>query len=172
MRQLLILRHAKSSHKDESLADYDRPLARRGRRDSPRIGEWLAQQGLTPDYVVSSPAKRARQTARKVCKGIGFDRKQINWDERVFDADSKTLIKVLADVPEEAGTVLLVGHSLGLESLILYLSDWADIPDESKLLPTAAVAWFKTEKKWNKLGKGAAQLVSITRPRNLSGSDS
>jgi len=172
MRQLLILRHAKSSHKDESLGDYDRPLAGRGRRDSPRIGDWLAEQGLMPDYVVSSPAKRARQTTRKVCKRVDFDRKQITWDERIFDADSKTLIKVLADVPKEVDTVLLVGHSHGLESLILYLSDWADIPDESKLLPTAAVAWFKTEKEWNKLGKGAAQLVSITRPRNLPDSHS
>jgi len=168
MRQLLILRHAKSSHKNDKLADYDRPLAKRGRRDSKRIGDWLNEQMLCPDYILSSPAARSKQTALKIAKRIGFDKSRIKWDERIYDSNNKTILKVLADVPKEAECVLLVGHHLGLESLILNLSNWSDIPAESKLLPTGGLAWFKTERSLSELNKkGDAQLVTIVRPRNL-----
>ena len=92
MRQLLILRHAKSSHKNEKLDDYDRPLSRRGRLDSKRIGDWLNEKELYPDCILSSPAKRARQTAVRICKRIGFDKAQIIWDKRLYDGNKKSIL--------------------------------------------------------------------------------
>ena len=61
-RELLILRHAKSAWDTNAPSDFERPLAKRGRRAAPRVGRWLEEQGLIPDHVVSSPAERAKQT--------------------------------------------------------------------------------------------------------------
>jgi phosphohistidine phosphatase len=67
-RRLLIMRHAKSDWGTPGEPDFDRPLAKRGQRDAPRMGEWLRAQGLVPDLVLASPARRAQETASKVCK--------------------------------------------------------------------------------------------------------
>ncbi|HWQ82999.1 MAG TPA: histidine phosphatase family protein, partial [Anaerolineales bacterium] len=72
MKKLLILRHAKSSWDHPDLADIDRPLNKRGLRDAPRIGHWLKHQELVPDVIASSPADRAKTTARLVAEACGF----------------------------------------------------------------------------------------------------
>lgn len=169
MNQLLLLRHAKSSHEDKTLIDYDRPLAKRGRKDCKKIGRWLAGENLIPDLVISSPAKRARQTALKVCKEIGYSPKKIQWDENVYDANVRDLLKILSTVEEDDTTVMLVGHHQGLESMILRLSNWADIPADPKLIPTCAIARLKIKDDWADIKKCEASLKSITRPRDLVG---
>lgn len=167
-RTLLILRHAKSAWDTDAATDFDRPLNKRGRKDAPRVGAWLCKQDLVPDYVISSPAKRARQTACKVCKELGIDRSRIKWDERVYEADVRDLLQVLTDCPKAAQTTLLVGHNPGLEELIVYLSEGRmPVVEDGKLLPTASVAHMELSEAWNRLQPGVARLVSITRPRSL-----
>ena len=168
MHQLLLLRHAKSAHKDKSLMDFDRPLAKRGRKDTVRIGRWLSDENLIPDLVISSPAKRARQTAKRVCKQVGIAADKIQWEDCVYDANVRTLLKMLTEVPEETGTVMLVGHHEGLETMILRMSRWADIPADSKLIPTCAVARLEIDGPWSEIKKCQARLRSITRPRGLA----
>ena len=167
MHQLLLLRHAKSSHKDKSLIDFDRPLAKRGRKDSIRIGNWLKDHGLMPELIISSPAKRARQTVKRVCKSLDIDSASVQWEDCVYDANVRTLLKTLSEVPEEIDTVMLVGHHQGLESMILRMSRWSDIPADPKLIPTAAVAHLEIEGPWSDIRKCQASLKSIARPRNL-----
>ena len=75
MKALLILRHAKSSWKEPLLADYDRPVNKRGKHDAPRVGQFLQEHGLVPDRIISSTAKRARKTAQAVAKTSGYDGK-------------------------------------------------------------------------------------------------
>ncbi|HID69647.1 MAG TPA: hypothetical protein EYP35_04115 [Desulfobacterales bacterium] len=70
MKHLLICRHAKSSWKDPSLADFDRPLNKRGKRDAPQMGKMLVSHGIFPDLIVSSPAKRAKKTALRLAKEL------------------------------------------------------------------------------------------------------
>ena len=72
-RELLVLRHAKSAWDTNAPSDFERPLAKRGRRAAPRVGRWLEEQGLIPDHVVSSPAERAKQTVIAVCQALGID---------------------------------------------------------------------------------------------------
>lgn len=167
-RELLILRHAKSDWKSDAATDFERPLAKRGKKDAPRIGAWLYREGLTPDAVVSSPAERARETTLKVCKGLDFKKKAIAWDDAVYAAELADLLAVLARCPADAGTVLLIGHNPGLEELVRHLTGGDhDEPDDGKLLPTSAIARLEMPDDWHRLDAGCAVLLSITRPKQL-----
>jgi phosphohistidine phosphatase SixA len=83
-RELLILRHAKSAWNTDAASDFERPLAKRGKKAAPRVGRFLLQQGLVPDFVVSSPAMRARQTVIAVCGQMDINPDQISWDDRIY----------------------------------------------------------------------------------------
>lgn len=168
-RELLILRHAKSDWGADASSDFERPLAKRGKKDAPRVGEWLYREGLVPDLVISSPAQRAKQTAEKVCKTMDYKKKKIKWEKAIYEAGVTDLLRVLTSCPADAGTILLVGHNPGLEDLVLYLvGDEAEEPADGKLLPTATVARLEMPDKWDTLESGCAQLIAITRPRNQS----
>jgi len=165
-RELLILRHAKSDWGTEAARDFARPLAKRGKKDAPRVGEWLYREGMVPDAVISSPAERARQTALAVCKSMDLKKKKILWEEDVYAAGLDELLAVLARCPADASTVLLVGHNPGLEDLLRFLAgEEVEEPADGKLLPTATLARLEMPKDWKSLATGCAQLVSITRPR-------
>jgi phosphohistidine phosphatase len=167
-RELLILRHAKSDWDSNGASDFHRPLAKRGKKDAPRVGEWLYREGLIPQVIVSSPAQRARETAVKVCKCLDLSKKDIVWDEDVYDADLPVLLGVLARIPQDAELALLIGHNPGLEELLRHLAG-ADVdePADGKLLPTATVARLEMPNDWSKLDHGCAGLVSIVRPKQL-----
>jgi phosphohistidine phosphatase len=167
-RELLILRHAKSDWAAGAASDFDRPLTRRGKHDAPKIGAWLFREGLVPDYVVSSPAQRARQTAVKVCKALDIGKERIVWDTDIYAASLAALLDVLGRCPRESARVLLVGHNPGLETLLEHLSgEDQDPADDGKLLPTGALARLEMPEDWNHLAPGCAQLIAITRPRAL-----
>jgi len=167
-RELLILRHAKSAWDTGAPSDFERPLAPRGREAAPRVGRWLANQGLVPDYVVSSPAERARQTVEAVCAELGIGTADIEWDRRIYGGWSRTLIDVLRDSPEHAGRVLIAGHNPGLEDLLESLCrERIAMPPDGKLLPTAAVARLEIDSPWSEVQAGCAVLISLTRARQL-----
>jgi phosphohistidine phosphatase len=170
VRQLLILRHAKSAWDTAVATDFDRPLSKRGKQDAPRVGGWLRRQGLVPDLVVSSPAKRARKTTIKVCRELGIPKQEIWWEPRIYGATTEMLLRVLAACQADAEIVLLVGHNPGLEHLLEYLcgSD-VSLPTDGKLLPTAALARLRVAANWKHLRPDCATLVSITRSRSLPG---
>lgn len=168
-RELLILRHAKSAWDTDAPTDFERPLARRGRKAAPRVGRWLKSQGLVPDYVVSSPAERAKQTVLAVCEHLEVNPDRLNWDSRIYGGGTASLLSVLKDCPDGAKRVMIAGHNPGLEMLLLYLCDRrVTVPDDGKLMPTAAVAHLQISTEWENLGNGSASLLSITRSRSLT----
>jgi len=166
-RELLVLRHAKSAW-DTDAPDRERPLAERGRRDAPRVGRWMADQGLLPDAVLSSPARRARQTAQAVCEAAEVSGASIAFDERVYGATLGTLLRVLADAPAAARRVLLVGHNPGLEELVSWLaSEPPSRTANGKLLPTCALAHLALPPDWRELEPRTSRVLSITRPKEI-----
>jgi phosphohistidine phosphatase len=168
-RQLLVLRHGKSDWASGAAADFDRPLARRGRRAVKCMGKWLRAEGLVPDHVASSPAERARQTALRVCRAAGVKESVIRFYPEIYLADVEELLAVLAACPEDARRVMVIGHNPGLELLVEYLARGeVAVPPGGKLLPTAAVAVLEMPDDWGRLSAAAAHLVSITRPRDLA----
>ena len=122
MKRLLVLRHAKSSWADNSLDDWQRPLNDRGRRDAPRVGQWLRDHALVPDLIVTSDAVRARETAAAVAKAAGYPR-EIVVEPALYHATPADAIEVIRSVGDQAArTLLLVGHNPGLEDLVSRLS--------------------------------------------------
>ena len=160
MKRLYVLRHAKSSWDDSSLADFDRPLNTRGLETAPMMGDLMKQRQLLPDAVISSPAIRARETAKLTADAMGFDR-PIVFDDRVYEAGPLTLLNVLSEVRETAGSVMLVGHNPGMEGLIRSLTG------EIAAMPTAALAIIDLEiADWNDVRSNSGKLVDILRPKD------
>lgn len=168
-RELLIFRHGKSDWTTDAPTDFDRPLAKRGRKAVKRMGRWLKDQGLLPDHIVSSPAKRAQQTAKRVCRFAELPSHLIHWEERIYEADVQTLLSVLVDCPKDAQRIMIIGHNPGLEELVYCLTGGTvdEPPPDGVLMPTAALAQLRTRNLWKNLKGGCAKLVSITRPREL-----
>ena len=165
-RELWLLRHAKSD-RDVAVDDFDRPLKIRGKHAAQRLGEGLHQQHLIPDWIVSSPAKRALATAHIVHKAIAMEGLVVVEDRRLYQEGSGRLKAVLAECPLEAKRVLLVGHNPELEDLLIYLVGAAHLPDTDKLLPTTALVRLKMPNDWSHLEAGSAQLLYITCPKNF-----
>lgn len=133
MKNLLLLRHAKSSWNDQSLPDYQRPLNERGKKDAPRVGELLQKKQLHPGLVLSSSAKRASKTAKKVIEASGFEVELRLLDE-LYLAAPDAYVSQLEKLPDELSCVLVVGHNPGIEELLLGLTG------QHQHFPTAALA--------------------------------
>ena len=165
-RELWLLRHGKSN-RNLAVDDFDRPLKKRGKRAAQSIGAWLQQQRLIPDWIVSSPAKRAISTAKIVQKAIAEDGLDIMQDKRLYQEGFERLKTVLAECPPETRRVLLVGHNPELEDLLVNLAGSANLPDTDKLLPTAALARLVMPEDWTHLDAGCAKLLLITCAKSL-----
>ena len=166
-RELLVLRHGKSDW-TPGVPDFERPLAPRGRRASKRIGRLLRERGLLPDLVVTSPARRAQDTAARVCLQAGIDPSCIEKDAAIYEADLDTLLDVLAPVPPHRARVMIVGHNPGFDELVRHLAgttlaEW----DDANLMPSAALAHLEMPDSWSDLGPGTGRCLGIVRPRDL-----
>lgn len=162
MKTLLVQRHAKSSWKHPEVSDHDRPLNKRGRRDAPRMGRFVAAQGLRPDVIVASTARRARRTAEDVARHAGCEG-AVQLDRRLYLASPDEIIDVVRGVAGGARRVMVVGHNPGLEDLV------ARLAGRRETLPTAALAALRLSiRSWTELtASTAGDLAGPWRPREL-----
>jgi phosphohistidine phosphatase len=160
-RELLLLRHGKAEGCSEP-GDFDRPISDPGKRGAQRMAIWIWRNDLLPDYVISSPAVRALETARKACKAMGMGAQGIVEDQRIYEATASELLRVLGDIPKTARRVLLVGHNPGLKQLLCYLDEAND-----GRLPKAALAHIKLPDNWLELPRGCGRSVTRIRPGDL-----
>lgn len=166
-RVLLLLRHGKSN-KRAGAENFDQPLRRSGKRKAQRMGVYMERHGSVPDYVITSSASCALVTAEKTCKVMGIDPGTIKKDRRIYTAGLDELLEVLRGCPKNAKRVMLVGHNPGLEALLLYLAGGSELlPENSRLIPTAALARLSMPTSWEKLSNDCARLESITRSKAL-----
>ncbi|HEU4712230.1 MAG TPA: histidine phosphatase family protein [Pyrinomonadaceae bacterium] len=160
MKTLYLLRHAKSSWKDDSLRDFDRPLKGRGRDAAEKMGAVLAKslgsQKANAPLVISSPAARARETTEIVLRSSGLAIEP-RFDERIYEADVRTLLEVVASIPDTTTTAMLVGHNPGFENLVAYLTG------DARHMPTCALAKIEL-KGWSGVSEGAGTLESFVTP--------
>jgi phosphohistidine phosphatase len=161
MKTLLLLRHAKSSWKDDAVKDFDRPLNQRGLKAAPSVGRLMRKRKLEPDLVLSSPAERARQTTQLVLESAGL-KTELRYDERIYEATGMRLFEIVAQIEDDANIAMLVGHNPGLEELI------ATLTGEAQDLPTAALACIELEiDKWSKLRVAAGRLEWLVKSKKL-----
>jgi phosphohistidine phosphatase len=161
MKTLFLLRHAKSSWKDDSLPDFERPLNRRGKRAAATIGDYLRSRDVTPDLVLSSPAVRARETIALVRKAAQWTT-EVRYDQRIYEASAARLAEIVSQIENDRKLVMLVGHNPGMEELLLLLTGITE------RLRTASVAkiTLKTS-KWATATEKTARLEWLVSPRDL-----
>jgi phosphohistidine phosphatase len=160
MKTLFLLRHAKSSWKEANIADFDRPLNERGRRAAPFMGRLLKERGLSPDLIISSPAKRARKTA-KLFREAGEYKAEIIFDDRIYEASPSTLLYVAGEADDSLHSVMLVGHNPGMEGIVRVLTG------QNEPMPTAAIAVVDLDiDTWKQIASGRGTLRAIFRPRD------
>src|SRR5689334_12446246 len=133
MKTLYVLRHAKSSWDNAELEDFDRPLNDRGESSAPFMGEFMTANGFEPAVIVSSPAVRARETARLV-KEAAHMPAEIVYDDRIYEASPRTLQTVAASFDDRFDSAMMVGHNPGMEGFVRLLTG------RSEEMPTASLA--------------------------------
>jgi phosphohistidine phosphatase len=162
-RRLYLLRHAKSSWKDTTLADHDRPLAGRGRRAAAAVAEHMAQHQIVPELVLCSTALRTRETYERLQAA------PVRYERRIYAAGADDLLELLRTLPYDVGTVLLIGHNPGIEDLALQLARPSAERDRLQAkFPTAALATLELSGlRWSELERGCASLIAFVRPSDL-----
>lgn len=165
LRELILWRHAKSDWGDPTLADFDRPLSERGRRNAKKMATWIQQNHYQPDYILCSAAKRTQQTLRRLCQECDT---RLQISDALYHADLSQILHQLAQVPTQYKRVMLIGHNPDLEHLIEYLiGQPLHLAPDAKLFPTAAIAKFIMPADWTQLERGDGKLVAITRPKDI-----
>jgi phosphohistidine phosphatase len=159
MKKLYMIRHAKSSWKDISLDDYDRPLNKRGQKNAPFMGKLLKQKGVKPDAILSSPANRAKTTAKLIANEIDY-KNYITFDENIYEAGSSTLFFILKELDDGIGTVFLVGHNPELNILAHKLVGFHENIVTSGVLEIE----FDSE-SWAEIDAQNAKLISYEYPK-------
>ncbi|MBX7054421.1 MAG: histidine phosphatase family protein [Pyrinomonadaceae bacterium] len=161
MKTLYLMRHAKSSWDNAGLADHDRPLNDRGRRDATFMGGIARERAILPEIIVCSTAERARQTEELFCSSAGFDGVSA-VESRIYEASVGRLAEIVSVIGPEFGTAMLIGHNPGMEGLIYYLTG------SIEPMPTAAIAVIELRiGKWADIDAGSGQLAGVLRPKQL-----
>ena len=160
-RRLILLRHAKSDWYSGAATDFDRPLNDRGRRNAPRVGRWLHANGLAPDVVCCSSARRTRQTLELVGTELGLSTTDLYYLGELYHASEEEISMIVDDYLPGDGTLMVVGHNPGLEMVLSEYCPDVQMPADGKLMPTGAVAVVELPET------GPPQLRQLVRPRDL-----
>jgi len=160
MKTLYLLRHAKSSWKDENLLDIERPLNRRGRKACEIVGGFLKKEKIIPDLVLSSSAVRARQTAEIVIESAKLST-ELRFDERIYEAGPNRLLDVVRQIEKSKKSVLLVGHNPGLEEFLDLLTG------TTESMPTGTISKVVlSASNWAGTGDQGGTLEWILKPKH------
>jgi phosphohistidine phosphatase len=169
MIRLYLLRHAKASRDDPKLADFDRPLAERGKRDAKALARWFETSATLPDLILCSPSLRTRQTLDALLPILGA--RMPVYDPRIYDASASDLVEIVATLPPGAASALLIGHNPGIQTLALLLSGSGEtglLVGLAEKYPTGTLAILSTRlRHWSEARAGTFHLVNFIRPADL-----
>lgn len=170
MKQLAILRHAKSDWGNPGLTDFDRPLNKRGRKAAKKVGNELRERGLSFDRIVCSPAQRAKETVERFERGYE-SLPELSFEPRLYMCSTGTLIDVINNLPDEAQTVMIVGHNPGFHDIVLRMTKPNGDGLREKVganYPTGAFALidFPTD-HWADVEPASGEIRQVIFPREL-----
>lgn len=163
-RTLLVLRHAKAAG-EPGVNDIERPLTDGGHRDASAAGRWLLSRGITPDWVLCSSARRTRQTWEQISAALGeaapgLD--AVSFGQRLYDAGAQDLLDLINEQPNEAHTLLTVGHNPASGQLVAWLTGRSGIA-----FPACALAVVQVGESWAAVAPGGGELADLWTPRTL-----
>ncbi|REL24768.1 histidine phosphatase family protein [Rhodohalobacter sp. SW132] len=163
-KTILFMRHAKSSWADSAQKDFDRPLNKRGKRDAPAMGRYLKEQGVVPDYIVSSAAQRARETVLLLAYAQGQGENIISWNEDLYYEGADAYLQAVRRAPESALTILVAGHNPSVERVVARLVD----KRTNLTFTTANIACFETSaERWKDTGPENCTFKWLVTPNDI-----
>lgn len=149
---LYLLRHAKSDWSDPTIDDHGRPLNERGRRAAKFMGEFMQKNAMIPEMIACSTAKRTVETLDLLIPSFA-NSPLIEYDERIYEASTTTLIYLLEEYRDHPGNLMIIGHNPGIEALIYALTA------RQERIPTATLAVIEMS--------DTPRLSNIFRPKEL-----
>jgi phosphohistidine phosphatase len=171
-KQLFLLRHAKSSWKDLSLPDHDRPLNKRGRKAASAMRRLFRSEGINPDLICASSAARTMQTLEALQPWN--EQPEVKIEQALYLATAPQILERLHAIPDSTQAVLVIGHNPGLQELAVLLVGRDEHLTEDALprrladsFPTGALAEFSLDCSWSRIGRGSGRLTRLVTPREL-----
>lgn len=165
MKTLYLVRHAKSSWADPSLADQKRPLNKRGLRDAPLMGQRLADRKVRVDAIWSSPALRAVQTARHLAHALNYPRKEIQLRDRLYFSVMDELLLEIRSCPDAVQRLLLLGHNPVITECANLLSDCGRETDIESVPTCGIVALEFALSSWLQIGEKKGRMLFFDYPK-------
>lgn len=163
MKKLYIVRHAKSSWDNSKLEDIDRPIIEKGIKRTEKIIKFLKAEKIIVDMVLSSPAKRAFDTAKMIAKEFNYVPENIKIDKRIYSGDENDILNVIFEIPDCMESVVLVGHNP-------VLTDFVNIFLDKKIdnLPTTGTIGFTFDADhWNSIYNVSRKTDFVAFPKLL-----
>lgn len=163
MKNLVLIRHAKSDWTDVSISDFDRPLNKRGLLDAPDMADAVFCTGVKPGVMLSSPALRAMTTANMFADAFGFKKEKIEFHQEIYNKGAMEIIDLIGKVPSSVNTVFLFGHNPNITFLASYLTSI-----QFEEVPTCgAVGIAFNIKNWNGIGNKIGKLKFFEYPKKI-----
>ncbi len=165
MKNLYLVRHAKSNWEYRDLKDFDRPLDERGHKDAPMMAEFIKKQAIIPDLLFSSTAQRALTTAYYFAFFLEIEQSQIQTTNALYHASKKEIAKIIQNIDNQENTVFLFGHNPGFSEALQAFNQTEYIED----MPTCAVAHIELNiKKWSDFSFKKGEIQNVWKPKGLT----
>lgn len=161
-RTLVMIRHAKSSWANPLQSDFDRSLNERGERDAPMMGARLKANGILPDLIISSTAKRAKSTAKKIATAIGYDHSRIQLQDNLYHCIPSVFEEIIYGIDDAIKTVFIVAHNPGITDFVNQLSPKFKIDN----MPTCGIVAARMGmEEWNQFANAAKHVFLFDYPK-------
>ncbi len=149
------------------MADHDRPLADRGRKDAPTVGEWLTSHGISPGLTLCSTAARTRETWKLIAPQLPQRPKTV-YEERLYEAAPGQIIELVNEISDEVRDLLVVGHNPGIQGVAEVLAGDAEGDSMERMsrsgFPTAALAVLRIPGSWKSVEPASGTLTDYWAP--------
>ncbi len=160
-KKLIIVRHSKSSWKDSSLDDFNRPLNKRGKEDGPIISNYLSKKTNFIDFLHSSSSVRTFETSKFFTERIKFGK--VKYDDSLYHSSSGSILNLIKNYSNEYSSVMLIAHNPGLTHLINQITNIS-----LDNLPTTGLAEIHFScNKWNEISSKNSNLIDLKFPKQL-----
>ena len=161
LKRITLLRHAKSSHDNLSVADHDRPLNKRGEQDAPIMARRMLDRSARPSLILTSTAKRARQTARRIARAINYPIDFLQSEPELYLANSKTILALIAKQDNQFNDIVVCAHNPGITDLANHLCR-AGIDN----VPTCGIVMLEADiDSWERLSEAGCTLIDFDYPK-------
>ncbi len=161
MKQLYLVRHAKSAWDNPSLSDIERPLNKRGLKNAPDMADRLEALGTKVDLIISSPANRALTTAQYLASAIGYDKQQIKQQPSLYFEGTSSMLTAIKGTSSDIQSLMLVGHNPDMTSLFNSLCG-----HQTYNMPTCAIASIQFDKNWSQIEYNDGIIIKYDFPKN------